>query len=240
MLTGSIGMLPSASLDANGKGLYEPSHGSAPDIAGKDIANPLATILSAAMMLRYHPQPGRSRRPHRGGGASTCWRRAAHGRHLGRGTHEGRHARDGRRGRGCARQQDDHRASSPFVSPLRPTSRRKSQDISTGQDDDERTGLVGWRGMVGSVLMRAHAGRRRLRPDRAGVLHAPRKPAARRPAIGEERDAAARTRTTSRRCKRCDVIITCQGGDYTNDDLSASCAPPAGRATGSTPPRRCA
>ena len=53
MLTGSIGMLPSASLDANGKGLYEPSHGSAPDIAGKNIANPLATILSSAMMLRY-------------------------------------------------------------------------------------------------------------------------------------------------------------------------------------------
>ena len=53
MLTGSIGMLPSASLDADGKGLYEPSHGSAPDIAGKDLANPLATILSAAMMLRY-------------------------------------------------------------------------------------------------------------------------------------------------------------------------------------------
>ena len=53
MLTGSIGMLPSASLDANNKGLYEPCHGSAPDIAGKGIANPLATILSAAMMLRY-------------------------------------------------------------------------------------------------------------------------------------------------------------------------------------------
>jgi 3-isopropylmalate dehydrogenase len=53
MLTGSIGMLPSASLDASGKGLYEPSHGSAPDIAGKDLANPLATILSAAMMLRF-------------------------------------------------------------------------------------------------------------------------------------------------------------------------------------------
>ncbi|GAB1266338.1 3-isopropylmalate dehydrogenase [Aurantivibrio infirmus] len=53
MLTGSIGMLPSASLDKNGKGLYEPCHGSAPDIAGKGIANPLATILSAAMMLRY-------------------------------------------------------------------------------------------------------------------------------------------------------------------------------------------
>jgi 3-isopropylmalate dehydrogenase len=53
MLTGSIGMLPSASLDEHGKGMYEPIHGSAPDIAGQDIANPLATILSAAMMLRY-------------------------------------------------------------------------------------------------------------------------------------------------------------------------------------------
>ena len=53
MLTGSIGMLPSASLDANNKGMYEPIHGSAPDIAGKNIANPLATILSVAMMLRY-------------------------------------------------------------------------------------------------------------------------------------------------------------------------------------------
>lgn len=53
MLTGSIGMLPSASLDEKGKGMYEPIHGSAPDIAGKNIANPLATILSVAMMLRY-------------------------------------------------------------------------------------------------------------------------------------------------------------------------------------------
>ena len=53
MLTGSIGMLPSASLDRSGKGLYEPSHGSAPDIAGQGVANPLATILSAAMMLRH-------------------------------------------------------------------------------------------------------------------------------------------------------------------------------------------
>ena len=53
MLSGSIGMLGSAALDANGKGLFEPSHGSAPDIAGKDIANPLAMILSAAMMLHY-------------------------------------------------------------------------------------------------------------------------------------------------------------------------------------------
>jgi 3-isopropylmalate dehydrogenase len=53
MLAGSIGMLPSASLDARGKGLYEPIHGSAPDIAGQDRANPLATILSVAMMFRH-------------------------------------------------------------------------------------------------------------------------------------------------------------------------------------------
>ena len=53
MLTGSIGMLPSASLNETKFGVYEPSHGSAPDIAGKDIANPMATVLSMAMMLRY-------------------------------------------------------------------------------------------------------------------------------------------------------------------------------------------
>jgi 3-isopropylmalate dehydrogenase len=53
MLTGSIGMLPSASLDAQGKGLYEPIHGSAPDIAGTNKANPLATMLSVGMMFRY-------------------------------------------------------------------------------------------------------------------------------------------------------------------------------------------
>jgi 3-isopropylmalate dehydrogenase len=58
MLTGSIGMLPSASLNTKSQGLYEPSHGSAPDIAGKGVANPLATILSAAMMLRFSLNQG--------------------------------------------------------------------------------------------------------------------------------------------------------------------------------------
>lgn len=53
MITGSIGMLSSASLNETKFGMYEPSHGSAPDIAGKDLANPIATVLSAAMMLRY-------------------------------------------------------------------------------------------------------------------------------------------------------------------------------------------
>jgi 3-isopropylmalate dehydrogenase len=63
MLTGSIGMLPSASLDENGKGMYEPIHGSAPDIAGQNVANPLATILSVAMMLRYTlDEPGMAER----------------------------------------------------------------------------------------------------------------------------------------------------------------------------------
>jgi 3-isopropylmalate dehydrogenase len=58
MLTGSIGMLPSASMNAAKQGMYEPCHGSAPDIAGKGIANPLATILSVAMMLRYSLNEG--------------------------------------------------------------------------------------------------------------------------------------------------------------------------------------
>ena len=78
MLTGSIGMLPSASLDANNKGLYEPSHGSAPDIAGKGIANPLATILSAAMMLRLFAEQGRAGRPYRSGGEEGAGARLAH------------------------------------------------------------------------------------------------------------------------------------------------------------------
>ncbi len=60
MLTGSIGMLPSASLDVHDKGLYEPIHGSAPDIAGKDLANPLATILSLAMMMRHTFRQGQA------------------------------------------------------------------------------------------------------------------------------------------------------------------------------------
>jgi len=75
MLTGSIGMLPSAALDAAGRGLYEPVHGSAPDIAGRDLANPLATILSVAMMLRYSL----------GEGALADRVEAAVGRVLGRG-----------------------------------------------------------------------------------------------------------------------------------------------------------
>ena len=62
MLTGSIGMLPSASLNAEAFGMYEPIHGSAPDIAGKGVANPLATILSLAMLLRYSLRAGRGRR----------------------------------------------------------------------------------------------------------------------------------------------------------------------------------
>ena len=81
MLAGSIGMLPSASLDANGKGLYEPIHGSAPDIAGQDKANPLATILSLAMMFRYTFARARRRRPDRAGGARGAGARAAHRRH---------------------------------------------------------------------------------------------------------------------------------------------------------------
>src|SRR5690606_19562126 len=67
MLTGSIGMLPSASLDENAKGMYEPCHGSAPDIAGQNLANRLATILSVALMLRYTFREGAGARASDGG-----------------------------------------------------------------------------------------------------------------------------------------------------------------------------
>ncbi len=82
MLTGSIGMLPSASLDEAGKGLYEPIHGSAPDIAGRNLANPLATILSAAMMLRLHVRPGSRRCPRRGRSEEGPLPRLPYRRHL--------------------------------------------------------------------------------------------------------------------------------------------------------------
>ena len=85
MLAGSIGMLPSASLDANQKGLYEPIHGSAPDIAGQDKANPLATILSLGDDVPLHVRPRRRGRPHRGGGARRAAAGLAHRRHRGRG-----------------------------------------------------------------------------------------------------------------------------------------------------------
>jgi isocitrate/isopropylmalate dehydrogenase len=102
MLTGSIGMLPSASLDKNNKGLYEPSHGSAPDIAGKGIANPLATILSAAMMLRYSlnraEQADRIERAVKNGART----RLSHRRHRDAGLPAGRHRGDGRCGGGGA------------------------------------------------------------------------------------------------------------------------------------------
>ena len=104
MLAGSIGMLPSASLDASSKGLYEPIHGSAPDIAGKDIANPLATILSVAMMFRHTFV--RADVADRIEAAVRGALRAgpAHRRHRAAGRGGDRHACDGRRGgRGAAR-----------------------------------------------------------------------------------------------------------------------------------------
>ena len=107
MITGSIGMLPSASLNETSFGLYEPSHGSAPDIAGRDIANPLATILSAAMMLRYSlsEDGGRRGRECRKKG-SEGW--LPHRRYLHRRDPEGRYRQDGQPGRRESLRQQSH------------------------------------------------------------------------------------------------------------------------------------
>ena len=96
MVTGSIGMLSSASLNETKFGLYEPSHGSAPDIAGQDMANPIATILSAAMMLRYLSGSGRGGRCHRGSGKTGTEGRLPHRRYHVRGLHPGGNREDGR------------------------------------------------------------------------------------------------------------------------------------------------
>ncbi len=102
MLTGSIGMLPSASLNSSNQGLYEPSHGSAPDIAGKGVANPLATILSAAMMLRFSLNQEEAAQRIEARRAKSAGTRPAHARHLQRRHHQGGHRTDGRcRGEGA-------------------------------------------------------------------------------------------------------------------------------------------
>jgi hypothetical protein len=158
MLTGSIGMLPSASLDKANKGLYEPSHGSAPDIAGKGIANPLATILSAAMMLRFTlNQPEAADRIE-----SAVQVRA--GRRLRTGDIWSEGTRRWARARwatpSCRHHHQDHyqELASRIVSPpfLDPGERAGEQGvrIQLGKATEMAlVGLVGWRGMVGSVLM---------------------------------------------------------------------------------------
>ena len=132
MLTGSIGMLPSASLDINARGMYEPVHGSAPDIAGKNLANPLATILSLAMLLRY------------------SLRELEHAERIE--TAVGEVLDQGLRTADIAGAADSvgttemgmPRWSRRCVAP---------QAVRLMDDNMKRVGFVGWRGMVGSVLM---------------------------------------------------------------------------------------
>ena len=95
MLTGSIGMLPSASLNTKNQGLYEPSHGSAPDIAGKGVANPLATILVCRHDAALQPEPARSGPAHRNGCSKSAGPRPAHRRHLQRRHDQSGHRADG-------------------------------------------------------------------------------------------------------------------------------------------------
>ncbi len=105
MLTGSIGMLPSASLNADGQGMYEPIHGSAPDIAGKGVANPLATILSVAMMLRYSLGAPEAAERIEAAVSKVLDQGLRTADIMSAGHAAGRHGRDGRRGgRGAGRR----------------------------------------------------------------------------------------------------------------------------------------
>ena len=174
MLAGSIGMLPSASLDANGKGLYEPIHGSAPDIAGQDKANPLATILSVAMMFRYTFARAdvaerieaavravlraglRTADIARAGRARVGTRDDGRRRRRARvhGTITRRDARAIVRHRvGAAHRDARVRKSRQDADPRRPPLSQATGQVMRRSGMNMRVGFVGWRGMVGSVLM---------------------------------------------------------------------------------------
>ena len=133
MLTGSLGMLPSASLGApmaNGrpKALYEPVHGSAPDIAGQGKANPIACILSFAMALRYSFDAGDEADPARGGGRDGAGRRPAHRRPArARRRHAGLDLGDGRRDRRGARGGDERSTAAPAYRSLATSGARSSR-----------------------------------------------------------------------------------------------------------------
>ena len=181
MLAGSIGMLPSASLDANGKGLYEPIHGSAPDIAGQDKANPLATILSLAMMFRYTFA--------RADVADRIERavRAV----LAQGLRTGDIALPGEQTVGTRAMGDAVAAAlERIVETLHGTSWQRSERRSCA------VGFVGWRGMVGSVLMQ------RMREERdfdliEPVFFSTSNAGGKGPGDRQGRRRRSRTRTTS-------------------------------------------
>ncbi len=220
MLTGSIGMLPSASLDESGKGMYEPIHGSAPDIAGKGVANPLATILSAAMMLRYSLDQERRGATRRGGGAQGAGAGTTYRGHRGAGRGGDRHARHGRRGgRGAGLTPED--------TGIGLSNRTQHEDRTRGL---ARHGGLGPDGPDGR--------RARFRPLRLGVLqHVERRRRRHRRSHAARRRCS--TATTSRRCRRATRSSAARAAT-TPTPCIRSCAPAAGTATGSTPPRRCA
>ena len=233
MLAGSIGMLPSASLDANGKGLYEPIHGSAPDIAGQDKANPLATILSRRDDVPLHVRARRRRRPHRARGARGAARRAcapptsrcrASGsigtRAMGDAVVAALRSAESR-GRAMTRCLPDRLTTAHAAAIRSRGTCAKHQTIKTtagrrlrfvpraaGSRTKRgakviamRVGFVGWRGMVGSVLMQ------RMREERdfdliEPVFFSTSNVGGKGPAIGKRHAAARRTRPTSRRSRR--------------------------------------
>ena len=187
MLTGSIGMLPSASLDERGKGLYEPIHGTAPDIAGKGWRIPLATILSAALMLRY--SLGQPQAAERVENAVT------------------RVLRDG------LRTADIHTAGTRTRRNPRNGRRSRRRALNYGHVES-RHRRVARNGGVGARA--AHARGARLRPSRAGVF-LDLSGGGQRPGDRQADRGGKDTRLDVAELKKLPVIISCQGGDYTSE-----------------------
>ncbi len=222
MLAGSIGMLPSASLDANGKGLYEPIHGSAPDIAGQDMANPLATILSLAMMFRYTFARADVADRIEGAVRAVLAAGLRTGDIAAPGESRRRHEGDGRRGGRGAAGALSGRPGTTVIEQARAIM---------------RVGFVGWRGMVGSVLMQ------RMREEKdfdliEPVFFSTSKVGGAGPAIGGPAKPLKSAHGPRARWRRRTSSSPARAAT-TRTTSSRSCAPPAGTATGSTPPRRC-
>ena len=215
MLAGSIGMLPSASLDARRKGLYEPIHGSAPDIAGQDKANPLATILSLAMMFRYTFERADVAEPDRARGALGAGEGPAHRRHRDARRADRRHARDGRSGR---------RGTGGL-----------NELLVTGTDHAYRFCRLAWNG--GLRPDAADARGARFRSHRAHVLHDVER--RRQRSRDRPRHAAAQERDRPEGARGAGGDRHLPGRRLHERRAAESSRVRAGTATGSMPLRRC-
>ncbi len=208
MLTGSIGMLPSASLDENRKGLYEPCHGSAPDIAGQGLANPLATIMSLAMLMRYSLQ--------RGDVADAI--EAAVEKVLDQGLRTADIHTEGTRKVSTGKWAPPWPKHWPTADRSPPRSSIEDREgryalRENRLNEESRFCRLAWHGGLGAHG--PHARGERLQGHRAGIFSTS-QVGQQGPDVGKDIPVLGDAKSIDE-LKQLDVIVTCQGGDYTNE-----------------------